>query len=181
LRGNSTIDPYDHPLDRNTSMITGPTVPGGVVIAVGVQIGATAIAELPAGTAVRGGTEVLAGYRMFFAGGSREAATVSTAGKDNLTPTGEAIFLRAVQVAMNDGNVPISVVPQHIINLVYSSGSFSGSIQTANGVTYEVQYKDNLNAVMWNTLGTISGDGTIKTFTDPGPATSARFYQVIIP
>lgn len=181
LRGNTTIDPYDHPLDRNTTLMTSPTVPGGEVIATGVQLGATAIADFPAGTAVRGGTELLAGYRMFFAGGSRETATVSTAGKDNLTPTGEAIFLRAVQLAMNDGNVPTPVSQQPIINLTYLSGSFSGSIQTANGVTYEVQYKDDLNASMWNTLTTISGDGTLKTFTDPGPATGARFYQVIIP
>jgi hypothetical protein len=44
-----------------------------------------------------------------------------------------------------------------------------------------VQYKDDLNASMWQTLTTIPGDGTVKSFTDPGPGGTQRFYQVTVP
>jgi hypothetical protein len=68
-----------------------------------------------------------------------------------------------------------------ITGLSFAAGAFSGSFQTQSGFNYVVQYKDNLNASMWQTLETISGDGTVKSFTDPGPAGAHRFYQVIVP
>lgn len=184
MNGNTTYDTYDFPLDRNTSMITGPTVPGGVVIATAAQNGATAIAEFPAGTAVRSGTEILAAYRMFFAGGSRETTSVTTAGKDNLTPTGEALFLRAVEVALAGGNIggTNGAAQPTITNPQFAAGSFSASFLSENGVNYEVQYKNDLSAVGWTTLTTISGDGTVKTFTDAAfAADPMRFYRIVIP
>jgi hypothetical protein len=48
-------------------------------------------------------------------------------------------------------------------------------------VTYTVQYKDDLNAPSWTTLTTVTGDGAVQSFTDPGPAQPQRFYNVIIP
>ena len=59
-----------------------------------------------------------------------------------------------------------------------AAGTFSASLRTANGVTYVVEYKNDLNTVAWTTLTTIVGDGTVKTFTDPGPLPSMRYYQV---
>jgi hypothetical protein len=60
-----------------------------------------------------------------------------------------------------------------------AAGTFSASLRTANGVTYIVEYKDNLNTVPWTTLPPpIVGDGTVKSFTDPGPLPPMRFYRV---
>ena len=80
-------------------------------------------------------------------------------------------------------NFSISQTPPSptLTGLTYAAGSFTASFQTQNGVTYTVQYKDNLNAASWSTLTTVSGDGTVKSFTDPGPAGPQRFYQVIVP
>jgi hypothetical protein len=114
LNGNTTVDPFDVPIDRNLSTISVAPAAGGAVLATAAS-GATVIADFPAGTPVRSGTNVLAGYRMFFAAGSREAASpggVVNAGKDNLTDAGKSIFLRAVEVALNNGLPPdVSGVP----------------------------------------------------------------------
>jgi len=67
-----------------------------------------------------------------------------------------------------------------ITGLMYSAGVFSGSFQTLAGYSYQVQYKDNITDIMWQVLTTIPGDGTVKSFTDPGPAVAQRFYQVVI-
>lgn len=119
MLGTNTVSLYDELLDRNTSHILGAPVPGGVVYATATfaheVTGATqfgnVIAGFPAGTAVRYGTNILGGYRMFFASGSREGETAPNAiplyaGRENLTPAGEDIFLRAVQVAINNGAAP---------------------------------------------------------------------------
>jgi hypothetical protein len=37
-----------------------------------------------------------------------------------------------------------------------------------------------LNDPTWSLLTTIVGDGTIKTFTDPGPLPSMRYYRIEI-
>jgi hypothetical protein len=68
-----------------------------------------------------------------------------------------------------------------LTGLTYAAGSFTASFQTQNGVNYTVQYKDDLNAVSWSTLTTVTGDGTVKSFTDPGPAAPQRFYQIVVP
>jgi hypothetical protein len=111
MDGTMTLHPYDIQVDRGTSHIVEPPVAGGTTRATAVAGAQTvqAIATFPAGTPVRSGSDILAAYRMFFAGGSREPdppGGVSNAGKNNLTPTGEAIFLRAVELALNEGVVP---------------------------------------------------------------------------
>src|SRR5436309_6203600 len=85
--GNSTINPYDEILDRNTSHITDPPVAGGRTLISATFIrednGAMAtgnvLTEFPAGTIVTLSNTPLAAYRMFFAGGSREGATTPNA------------------------------------------------------------------------------------------------------
>jgi hypothetical protein len=118
--GTNTVYKYDEPLDRNTSHPTDPPVAGGRVLVsatspredTGALFTGTVIADFPAGTAVRSGADILAAYRMYFSGGSRESATAPGsniplyAGRETLTPTGENIFLRAVNVAINSGAVP---------------------------------------------------------------------------
>ncbi len=76
--------------------------------------------------------------------------------------------------------ITVVVVKPQIIasSLSFGGTSFSGSFQTANGVNYAVEYKNDLSAPTWTLLTTIVGDGTVKTFTDPGPLPPVRFYQV---
>ncbi len=81
----------------------------------------------------------------------------------------------------NVGLVTVNIsaaAPIQIRTPVYNGATFSASFATANGVTYIVEYKDALNAGSWTFLTTITGDGTVKTFTDMGPLPANRFYQI---
>jgi hypothetical protein len=106
--GLTTVNNYDEALAQGTSQTSDNQAFGGVVLATGQNTNKI-IVEFPAGTAVRGGS--LAGYRLYFAAGNREygtapSNTIAFAGAETLTPSGEAIFLRAVALAANGGVVP---------------------------------------------------------------------------
>ncbi|MBN2507230.1 MAG: hypothetical protein JXQ71_11095 [Verrucomicrobia bacterium] len=109
MSGNVTANPYDEAVDQNTSHITSAIVSGGHILARATISGTPpVVAVWPAGTAVRAGADILAGFRMYFPSGSREAASpISNAGKENLTATGESMFLAAVGVAAAHGEVPL--------------------------------------------------------------------------
>lgn len=129
MLGATTADPLDELLDRNTSHITDPVVPGGRSLLTAtfptegnesVEATANVIADFPAGTTVRtdpgGEQNVLAGYRQWFAGGSREGATAPNTiglytGRETLTPSGEKIFLRSVELALRNGTPPADASP----------------------------------------------------------------------
>lgn len=170
---NKTIDPFDRILDRSTSLMASPPVAGGTVIATAAENSANAIVSFPAGTVVRSGTNVLAGYRMLFCGGSRElnGANINTAGKNNFSAVGELIFERAVEYAIQQYVPPLSLG-----GLSYVSGTFSASFLTAPGMSYQIQYKTDLQSPVWVTLTNFVGDGSVKTFTD-ATADPARFYR----
>lgn len=116
MNGNVTANPYDEPLHRNTSQIVEGPVTGGRVLAVAdftdlggvVRNNIPIIMDWPAGTAVRGGADILGGYRMYFAASSREpnGGNILTDCVENLTPTGEAMFVKAVEIALNQGQLP---------------------------------------------------------------------------
>jgi regulation of enolase protein 1 (concanavalin A-like superfamily) len=78
-------------------------------------------------------------------------------------------------------NFSISV-PVSVVNSAYTSGHFSASFLTQPGSTYTVQGQDLLAASPWQTIATISGDGTVKTFTDlsDAPCCNARYYRVVV-
>jgi hypothetical protein len=88
-------------------------------------------------------------------------------------------------------------VPTTLIALTgatYSNGTFSASFNSSQGVNYEVLYRSYLlpqcgpdlaptcsEPAPWQTLLTIPGDGTVKTFTDPTvPLPDRRFYAIRI-
>jgi hypothetical protein len=98
---------------RGTSLVTDPLVAGATQIATSNNGTAAFIASWPAGTILAGTAsgQVLSGFRMQFLAGNRESTTapnntVGSAGFENLTPDGEAMFLRSVTVALNNGAVP---------------------------------------------------------------------------
>jgi len=121
LSGGTTTNPAteaitypDSTVDiRGTSLITDSLVAGGTQIATTSGGTATFIASWPTGTILAGTSagQVLSGFRMQFLVGNRESATapnnvIGNAGFENLTPDGEAMFLRSVTVALNNGAVP---------------------------------------------------------------------------
>jgi hypothetical protein len=113
LDGAATAANYDEALDRNTSHISSPPVVGGVPLATASIAGQTVpvVVAFPQGTKVRNDNDTLAGYRLYFAAGSRELAGSTQFGKENLTLTGERIFLNAVSLAVHRGELPPPDVP----------------------------------------------------------------------
>lgn len=123
LSGNTTVNSATEAITypdlavdiRGTSLISDPLVAGGTQIASTNSGASTFIASWPAGTVLAGTSsgQVLSGFRMQFLLGNRESGTVpnnmlGSAGFENLTPDGEAMFLRSVTVALNNG----AVVPE---------------------------------------------------------------------
>jgi hypothetical protein len=153
MNGNMTANPYDEAIDRNTSQDADPLVAGGRVLAKGVaNAGWNIIAELPAGTPVRGGADILGGYRMYFASGSREAASpIQNAGKENLTATGEAMFLHAMEIALNNGAVPninplpplIGEQPQSVTVERFRPAAFSITVTQGTLLKYQWYFNDS--------------------------------------
>ena len=75
--------------------------------------------------------------------------------------------------------VPAVVAPQAVHLSVSRTGStISIQFPTKNEVNYTVLYSGSLNPANWQTLTTISGDGTVQTATDT-MGSSPRFYRVL--
>ena len=177
LSGNATVDPYDEVLDNNTSQTSDAPVAGGNVLATATAISANVMVEFPPGTVVKG-TDSLAGYRLFFASGSREAdGQVSSAGKENLTPVGEAIFLRAVELAANNGAPPgeadpIVIATQPQDQTVDELGSASFAVGLSQGTLPRFQWYFGDQAIP---------DATTAQLTiNPAQVSDAGAYYVVI-
>jgi uncharacterized repeat protein (TIGR01451 family) len=159
------------------------TLPAGVTYLVaatsqGSCAQAAGVVTCNLGTLPVGGTAVISiTVRANTAGVQQNSASVSSFGAE-LTP------------ADNVATASTTVYSQPAVltsSLVYSptggvggGASFTGAFQSLNGLTYIVEYKDDLSAATWTFLDSIPGDGSVMTFTDPGPLPPARFYQVRI-
>lgn len=75
---------------------------------------------------------------------------------------------------------PISNPPTAptLVGPSYSAGTFSFGIVTEAGRSYQVLYKDSLDAASWTPLTTVPGTGAVVPITDPGPLPTTRFYRV---
>jgi hypothetical protein len=49
---------------------------------------------------------------------------------------------------------------------------------TAPGRAYELQYSSNLVGGTWNTLATVSGDGTVTNYPDSNLTGTTRYYRL---
>jgi hypothetical protein len=82
------------------------------------------------------------------------------------------------------GSIPrcsTKVFPSHLtVRHPAASGSLAFDLMTEAGQTYTVEYADTLPSGNWQTLTTITGDGTIMTVSDPASLAS-RFYRVRTP
>jgi hypothetical protein len=69
------------------------------------------------------------------------------------------------------------LTPPLKLNAGVSGGNFVLSFGTQPGFNYTVQSKTNLNDVSWNSVSTVSGDGTTKSVNDPKTGPN-RFYRL---
>jgi hypothetical protein len=70
--------------------------------------------------------------------------------------------------------------PLRILNPHEESGSLVFEFSAEMGQNYTVEYADTLPSSNWQTLTTITGDGTTRTVSDPASLPS-RFYRVRTP
>jgi hypothetical protein len=187
MKGNATIDLFDELLDRNTSLIQNAPVAGGIVYSTatfvpeagGAAVTANTIVGFPATTIVSTNTP-LAGYRMFLAGGSREGATFPNAiplytGRETLTRAGEIVFLRAVQLAINNGVppvtdplAPVAFTTQPVSATAPRGGSVTFSVAVSGAAPRTLQWQRDI------------GDGV--TFTNiPGASTPFSMSRLTLP
>jgi hypothetical protein len=76
--------------------------------------------------------------------------------------------------------VPAVVAPQAVhLSISRTGNTISIQFPTQNGPSYTVLYKSSLTGGSWQTLTTITGDGTVKTATDT-MGSSPRFYRVSV-
>jgi hypothetical protein len=198
MNGTNMVSPFDEWLDRGSTPILGVPAAGGTIHAAasytsdgGATAAASFIVGFPAGTAVRAGADILSGYRMFFSAGSRESAAGPNAiplytARENLSPVGEGIFLRAVQVALNNGvapatdpNAPIVFTqqPANVTAQQNSSVTFSAVVTGAGPRTLQWQ-RDTGDGVTFTNIPDAATPftGTSITLTNVTPAdNNARF------
>ncbi len=61
-----------------------------------------------------------------------------------------------------------------------AGGKFSVQVQTMAGLPNVIQYKNTLTEKNWSVLTTFTGDGGLRTITDPSPLSGARFYRMLV-
>ena len=109
---------------------------------------------------------------------------LATNGQKAVVSLGGVETLQANNTTLVDVNanfymfVPAVVAPQAVHLSVSRTGStISIQFPTQSGFNYTVLYSGSLKPANWQTLTTISGDGTVKTATDT-MGSSPRFYRV---
>jgi len=71
------------------------------------------------------------------------------------------------------------VIPVPRLMLPVRQGDvFSAVVQTLNGRSYALQYKDSLTATNWATVCTNAGNGALRLLTDPTATATQRFYRM---
>lgn len=59
-----------------------------------------------------------------------------------------------------------------------SRNGFELSIPTVTNHLFYLEFKNSLDEPQWQPISAIAGDGSWKSFTDPAPPASQRFYRV---
>jgi hypothetical protein len=185
MNGSNTVDKYDELLDRNTSHMTDPVVAGGRLLltasfiredTAAAAVG-NVVADFLAGTVVRG-VDILPAYRMYFSAGTRESATTpnsvgGNAGRENLTPTGEGIFLRAVELALNNGVAPIN---NPVEPMSFTQNLTNVTILQGRPLTLAIQVSGaSPRTLTWQRD---AGDGTFTNIVEPSTPFTASSYTI---
>ena len=72
-----------------------------------------------------------------------------------------------------------TATPSPMITSSMSAGSLNLSFPTQNGFNYTIQYKTNLTDAVWQTLTSVSGNGSPQSFADPA-GQGTRFYRLSV-
>jgi hypothetical protein len=87
-------------------------------------------------------------------------------------------FIGVYELAVKTGTtVPPSGL--QLTNAAIVANHFQFQVNTTSGVSHEVQYKNSLSDTTWQSLTTITGDGTPKTVADTNAIVSHRFYRIV--
>ena len=71
------------------------------------------------------------------------------------------------------------IVPPFLVFApVKTNGAFNLSVETTAGKTYILEYTDSIAPPNWQPLPSLTGDGTVKTVTDPVASSIQRYYRV---
>ncbi|MEO5802199.1 MAG: autotransporter-associated beta strand repeat-containing protein [Verrucomicrobiota bacterium] len=105
-------------------------------------------------------------------------------GVDGASGNNAGYFTNSVDL---NGNVFLTFIPRPVPQPVIES-NISGAGTTSailnwsavDGVTYQVQYKNDLNAVNWSVLGSVTASGSTASITDTtDPVPASRFYRIV--
>lgn len=81
-------------------------------------------------------------------------------------------------------NYTSTTAPRPIIeNYIAGAGTTNATIRwsSVNGITYQVQYKNDLNDTSWSVLGSKTATGSTASIIDPNnPPAIMRFYRVVV-
>jgi beta-glucanase (GH16 family) len=93
----------------------------------------------------------------------------------------EVTFSQAVydwgSIYYDDAQLQEVAVTRPLLNAFWDGANIQISFATQQGVSYQVQYKNQISDATWTPLQTIAGDGTTKTVLYPATA-PWRFYSV---
>ncbi len=101
-----------------------------------------------------------------------------------VTLNGTTQILRMDGTSQSEANVNflmlVKTAPSPLLTASRSGGNLVISFPTQTGYSYQVQYKNSLNAASWTSLGgALSGNNAVQTVNDPATIGS-RFYRVQI-
>lgn len=159
--------------DAPAVVVTDP-LPAGVtydssVASVGTVGHANGTVTWTIGALPSGATATLTLNAIATTGGSKVNTATAVAGATDDNPSNNTASATVLVLA-----------PPALENPSYADGQFTFSLATVQGLTYLVQYTDELEPANWLPLATIVGDGTVQTITDPNPAPAHRYYQTLI-
>lgn len=118
------------------------------------------------------------------------AFTVSPLAATNVqirfSPVAPGVFTNVVTFLTDGGNAANEITGTAFGTPVLLDSSSSGSefvfaFQTVADVSYTVQFKNTLGDALWQTLSTVTGDGSLKTITNLTATPAQRFYRLSVP
>jgi PKD repeat protein len=89
-------------------------------------------------------------------------------------PGGTNSLIHANAIVVSEPPPILFLGPQDQTNFIFF-------FTTVTGRTYEVQYKDSLDAPTWLLLQTVTGDGSPNFITNPVSTPEQRFYRLRLP
>jgi len=82
-------------------------------------------------------------------------------------------------VLANNGTIaPRNVFQNRITKIVQTGSTVDVFFGTRSGLTYTLQFKDSLGDVVWQSLGSLSGDSTVRSLQDAGATGAQRIYRI---